>query len=96
MGVGSYEDVDEFSVVSEGEGETPRLEEDAGEESEGEEPVGCEESERFELDKEDEFIRKLIDPKLPTEKELRFHRVRGHADYRNWCPVCVCVCEIER
>ena len=81
--------MDEFSEVSGGEEETPELEEDAGEEFEGEEPVGGEESERFELDIEDEFIRKLVDPKLPTEEELRIHRVRGHVDYRNWCPVCV-------
>ena len=96
LGVGSYADVDEFSVVSEGEEENPRLEEEAGEEFEGEEPVGGEDSERFELDKEDEFIRKLVDPKLPTAEELRIHRVRGHVDYRNWCPVCVSSREVRR
>ena len=46
-------------------------------------------TERVKLDKEDEFIRKLVDPKLPTEKEIEEHRIAGHVEYRNWCSACV-------
>ena len=45
--------------------------------------------ERIALEKEDEFVRKLIDPKLPTEDEIERHRLTGHVNYRNWCGVCV-------
>ena len=42
-------------------------------------------------DEDREFVRKLTDPKMPTEEERRTHWLQGHYPYRNWCEVCVCV-----
>jgi hypothetical protein len=39
--------------------------------------------------KEDRFVRKLMDPKLPSSEEVESHRLMGHVEYRNWCEVCV-------
>ena len=39
--------------------------------------------------KEDDFVRKIADPKLPTPEEIERHRIMGHFPYRNWCPLCV-------
>ena len=33
-------------------------------------------------------IRKLIDPRLPSAKEVEEHNIT-HIPYRNWCPHCV-------
>jgi len=33
-------------------------------------------------------LRKLIDPRLPTQREVDEHNLT-HLPYRNWCPVCV-------
>jgi hypothetical protein len=46
-----------------------------------------EELERVGLDEEGEFIRKLVDPKLPSIEEVKLHELRGHVEYRNWCCV---------
>ena len=45
--------------------------------------------ERLALGKEGAIVRKLVDPKLPSEKEVEEHYVRGHFPYRNWCHICV-------
>ena len=45
--------------------------------------------ERLALGKEGAAVRKLVDPKLPSEKEVEEHYVRGHFPYRNWCHICV-------
>ena len=45
--------------------------------------------ERLRLPKENEFVRKLRDPRLPTQEEVDEHYVRGHIPYRDWCPICV-------
>ena len=45
--------------------------------------------ERLALGKEGAVVRKLVDPKLPTEKEVQEHYVRGHFPYRSWCHICV-------
>ena len=45
--------------------------------------------ERLALEKDGAIIRKLVDPKLPSEKEVEEHYVRGHFPYRNWCHICV-------
>ena len=45
--------------------------------------------ERLALGKEGAVVRKLVDPKLPSEKEVEEHYVRGHFPYRNWCHICV-------
>ena len=44
--------------------------------------------ERISKDEEDENVRKMLDPKLPSEEEVRDH-YRFHIPYRNWCPICV-------
>ena len=51
-------------------------------------PVG-EDVERLGLPRDGEFVRRLPDPKLPTEGEIEEHCVSGHIPYRNWCPICV-------
>ena len=63
-------------------------EEDIGEETLPEYLKG-EELDRIGLDREDEFIRRLVDPKLPTQAEVDLHNLRGHVEYRNWCGICV-------
>ena len=49
----------------------------------------CEPNERIALPKEDEKVRRLPDPKLPSETDVDNHYVQGHLPYRSWCPVCV-------
>ena len=34
------------------------------------------------------FIKRLVDPRLPTEEEVEHHKLT-HLPYRNWCPACV-------
>ena len=46
-------------------------------------------AERIGLEKEGKFIRKLIDPKLPTQEEVNMHNLMGHVEYRSWCGICV-------
>ena len=48
-----------------------------------------EEGERLRLEAEDKFVRKLVDPKLPSKDEVDKHYLMGHIPYRNWCPICV-------
>ena len=48
-----------------------------------------EEGERLGLPREGEFIRKMVDPKLPSARDVDEHYLSGHIPYRNWCPVCV-------
>jgi len=45
--------------------------------------------ERIGLGDEEKFVRKLLDPLLPSEKEVNEHWVRGHVPFRNWCETCV-------
>ena len=47
------------------------------------------ESERLELEKEEDVVKKVNDPKLPTAGEVEKHRVMGHLPFRDWCPVCI-------
>ena len=51
-------------------------------------PTG-EECERIGLGEKGTFVRKLLDPLLPSEKEVEEHWVRGHVPFRNWCEICV-------
>ena len=46
-------------------------------------------AERFEAEEEGIFIRKIKDPRLPSEEEIERHNIGGHLDCRNWCEVCV-------
>ena len=34
------------------------------------------------------FVRAMVDPRLPTEEEVANHELT-HLPYRNWCPACV-------
>ena len=45
--------------------------------------------ERFEAEEEGEFIRKINDPRLPSEEEIERHRIGGHVEFRDWCDMCV-------
>ena len=45
--------------------------------------------EKISVDREERFIRRLADPKLPSEREVYEHECSGHVNYRSWCPVCV-------
>ena len=47
------------------------------------------ESEKLSLGEEDEFVRKLKDPKLPSQEEVDRHFAMGHFPYRDWCHICV-------
>ena len=35
------------------------------------------------------MLRKLRDPRPPTEKEIEEHYLNGQLPYRNWCGICV-------
>ena len=47
------------------------------------------EGERLVIKRDDEVIKKVKDPKLPTSDEVDGHYVMGHIPYRDWCPICV-------
>ena len=51
--------------------------------------VEGEKAERLSLEAEGDVIRKLIDPKLPSQDEVNRHNLMGHVEYRNWWAVCV-------
>ena len=62
-------------------------------ECESEEDIVCEMGkgdvvERIKREEDKIVIKKMLDPKLPTEKEVEDHE-RFHIPYRNWCPICV-------
>ena len=61
----------------------------------GEGVVGIE-GERIKAPKEGIFVRKVLDPRMPSESEVKEHEEMNHAVYRNWCPVCVCEIEWKR
>ena len=43
---------------------------------------------RVERETDDRDVRNIVDPRLPTQKEVDAHNM-FHSPYRNWCPVCV-------
>eukprot|EP00973_Karenia_brevis_P068405 9514628-Karenia_brevis.AAC.1 len=47
------------------------------------------ETERLRLAEDSENVKKILDPCLPTEAEIKEHYEMGHAVYRSWCDVCV-------
>ena len=62
----------------------------------GDLPAGLleENLERLGPEKEDAFVRKLVDPKLPSQEEVDRHWLMGHVDFRNWSSVCLrCLCK---
>ena len=44
---------------------------------------------QLEVEEEPDHLRKLVDPKLPTQEKVEEHYLRGHVPYRNWCPMCI-------
>ena len=62
-----------------------REEDEKEEESEGEEYGEGEFGERIGLEDEGEFVRKMLDPRLPSREEVDRHWNMGHIPYRNWC-----------
>ena len=62
---------------------------DSDADEEGEVEEAGDQVERLALEKEGAGVRRLVDPKLPSEKEVEEHYVRGHFPYRNWCHICV-------
>ena len=71
----------EVLVLDEGEGLTMEMEEDIG----GYRSV---EVERKGKEEDKRELRKLIDPRKPTQEEVDEHELT-HLPYRNWCPICV-------
>ena len=45
--------------------------------------------ERIKLRREDDVVKKIADPKLPSDEEVQRHYVCGHIPYRSWCQVCI-------
>jgi len=39
-------------------------------------------------DEGNQFVKKMIDPRLPSQRDVEEHNLT-HLPYRNWCPVCV-------
>ena len=61
---------------------------DGDDEQEGNVIRGGEDPERLVLPRDNEVIRKVIDPKLPSKMEIDMYNLT-HLPYRNWCPICV-------
>ena len=57
--------------LSEDDGEDTKEEIDVGDQFEGDEPVGGDQTDRVQLDREDEFIRRLVDPKLQPQMKSK-------------------------
>jgi hypothetical protein len=45
--------------------------------------------ERIRLEGKDAVMKKLVDPKLPSQAEVDRHCVMGHLPFRSWCLRCV-------
>ena len=41
-------------------------------------------TEKLILEKEEDFLREIVDPKLPTRGEVEKHYRMGHLPFRNW------------
>ena len=41
------------------------------------------------LPREEEVLKRLVDPKLPSPKEVEDHRLMGHVVCKNWCSIFV-------
>ena len=65
-----------------------KVDSDADEEGLEGEPTG-EACERVALEPEGAVVKRMVDPKLPSEKEVQDHWLEGHVRYRNWCDVCI-------
>lgn len=45
--------------------------------------------EKFCADKGVKPMRRLVDPRRPTQAEVDLHELMNHCPYRNWCPHCI-------
>ena len=61
--------------------------EESDEEVEGE--FAGEACERVGLPKEDECLRRIRDPKLPSKGEVEAHWLMAHMPFRDWCKWCL-------
>ena len=60
-----------------------------GVDDEKEASFGGEEAERLRAaDEGNQFVKKKIDPRLPSQRDVEEHNLT-HSPYRSWCPVCV-------
>ena len=41
------------------------------------------------LPKEDENVRRLQDPVMPSKEQVDVHYIKGHIPFRSWCHICV-------
>ena len=67
-------------------GEVEEFNEDETEE--GAEIIG-DAGERVGLPKEDEYVKKLQDPVMPSKEQVEAHYVMGHIPFCSWCHICV-------
>jgi len=80
------EEIEIWELNEEVENQSCRL---CGVDDEKEISFGGEEADRLKAtDEGNQFIKKRIDPRLPSEREVEDHNLT-HLPYRNWCPVCV-------
>ena len=84
MEVGAVGDEEEMRGESEGK----EIEEDSEEQLEEVVRLGGE-IEKHRPDEEQRSVRRLVDPRLPSVREVKDHELKGHMPYRNWCSVCV-------
>ena len=40
-------------------------------------------------EEENVIVKKIGDPRLPSQEEVDRHWISGHLPYRNWCPICI-------
>ena len=52
------------------------------------EPCGGDIVERVSKERDEENVKKMIDPKLPSDEEV-WDYYRFHIPYKKWCPICV-------
>ena len=69
--------------------ETEGMEEVEEIEEEEEGVIKFEDPRKTQVRNDKEFVRKLADPKMPSEEARKMHWLQGHYPYRNWCEVCV-------
>ena len=48
-----------------------------------------EDVEKYRLEDDFRSVRRMVDPRLPSVKDVEDHELQGHLLCRNWCSVCV-------
>ena len=88
VAVGTAEDPAPVSPQS-GDGVFGVDEDEADEEEAGDDVIQVNEDvERKSAAEDRRVVRKLIDPRKPSQAEVAEHELT-HIPYRNWCPICV-------